>query len=127
MFREGGNPWWNVFPELKARGYQWVQKLNREMIPTDSATGVAMHDSTTKLGPVQNGTVASARFTAAAKGSHFDEVFIESAVRLGSRGWLPYSRPAQSSGDLHGLSDVVQNFRAGAAGIHPPSGTSQNK
>jgi hypothetical protein len=89
MFREGGKPWWNVSPELKARGYQWVQKLNREMIPTDSATGVAMHDSTTKLGPVhQNGTVASAWFTAVAKGSHFDEVFIESAVRLGSRGVL---------------------------------------
>jgi Zn-dependent peptidase ImmA (M78 family) len=94
MFREGGKPWWNISPELKVRGYLWVQKLNREMIPADSATGVAMRDTTTKLGLVhQNGTVASAWFMGVVKGSRFDDVFVESALRLGSRGVLTLLEP----------------------------------
>ena len=89
MFRESGKAWWNISTELKKRGYQWVQKLDREMIPIDSATGIAMHDSATSLGPIrQNGTVASAWFTGIDRGSLSDEMFLESAVRLASRGVL---------------------------------------
>ncbi len=89
MFREGGKQWWNISPELKAHGYQWVQKLNRDIIAEDSATGLAFRDGSVTLGPIhQNGTVASAWFTQVAKGSQFDELFMESAVRLASRGVL---------------------------------------
>jgi Zn-dependent peptidase ImmA (M78 family) len=94
MFREGGKPYWDISPELKARGYQWVQKLNRDIIPKDSATGLAMSDGTATLGPIhQHGTVASAWFTRVAKGTRFDEMFVESAVRLASRGVLTLLEP----------------------------------
>jgi hypothetical protein len=89
MFRKGGKPWWNISLELKVHGHQWVQKLNGDMIPTDSATGVAMRDNTTTLGPIhRSGTVASAWSTGVAQGSRFDEMFVESAVRRASRGVL---------------------------------------
>ena len=94
MFPEGGKRWWNISPELMQRGYQWVRKLNHDMIPTDSATGLAMQDSTTTLGPIhQSGTVASSWFTGIAQGSRFDELFMESAVRLASRGVLTLLEP----------------------------------
>ena len=94
MFREGGKPWWSISPELKARGYHWVQKLTPDMIPTECATGVALVDSTTPFGMVhQNGTVASAWFKAVIKGSQLDGIFIESAIRLGNRGVLTLLEP----------------------------------
>jgi hypothetical protein len=94
MFREGGKPWWDISPELKAQGYEWVQKLNCDGIPEDSATGLAIRDSTTRLGQVhQNGTVASAWFTRVFKGSTHDEMFMESAIRLRSRGVLTLLEP----------------------------------
>ncbi|MFO1500209.1 MAG: ImmA/IrrE family metallo-endopeptidase [Verrucomicrobiota bacterium] len=89
MFRESGKPWWDISSELKSQGYRWVQKLNSDLIPADSATGLAMRDGTATLGIAhQNGTVASAWFTGIAKGGRFDEMFAESAIRLASRGVL---------------------------------------
>ncbi len=94
MFRDAGKPWWDISPELKSRGYQWVKKLTNEVIPADSATGLAMLDNTLTLGRVhQNGTVASAWFTGVAEGSQFDEIFMESAIRLRSRGVLTLLEP----------------------------------
>lgn len=94
MFREGGKPWWDVSPELKAQGYRWVQKLNCDSIPSDSATGMAMRDGTSSLGVVhQSGTVASAWFTGIQKGGSHDEMFMESAIRLRSRGVLTFLEP----------------------------------
>jgi Zn-dependent peptidase ImmA (M78 family) len=95
MFREGGKPpWWDISPELKAQGYDWVQKLTLDKIPVDSATGLAMRDNPTLLGSVrQNGTVASAWFNRVFKGSKHDEMFMESAMRLASRGVLILLEP----------------------------------
>jgi Zn-dependent peptidase ImmA (M78 family) len=95
MFREGGkSPWWDISPELKTQGYDRLQKLTREVIPVDSATGLAMRDNTTVLGPVhQNGTVASAWFNGIFKGGSHDEMFMESAMRLCSRGVLTLLEP----------------------------------
>lgn len=96
MFPEGGKRWWNTSPELKLRGdhYHWVRKLTPEMIPADSATGLAMQDSTATLGSVhQSGTIASAWFTGIVQGSRLDEMLMESAVRLAGRGVLTFIEP----------------------------------
>lgn len=94
MFREGGKPWWDISPELKTQGYEWVQKLNADEIPEDSATGLAIRNSTASFGQIhQNGTVASAWFTRVFKGSTHDEMFVESAMRLRSRGVLTLLEP----------------------------------
>jgi len=94
MIKEGGKIWWDISPELKLAGYQWMPRLNVANIPVDSATGLAMQDSTFSFGPIhQNGTVASAWFGGILKGSRRDETFIESAVRLRSRGVLVMLEP----------------------------------
>ncbi len=98
MYREAGKPWWDISPELKARGYRRVQELSRETIAADSATEMAMRDSTSTLGPVhQTGTVASVWFTGIACGSKGDEMFIESSVRLASRGVLTLIEPCAAA------------------------------
>ncbi len=87
MFRNGGKPWWDISPELKTHGYQWIQKLSVEAIPGEAATALAMHDNASSLGsPHQSGTLASAWFSGVVQGSKQDEMFVESAMRLGSRG-----------------------------------------
>jgi hypothetical protein len=94
MFRENGKPWWNFSPELRARGYQWIKKLTLEKAPTDSATGSAFQDNANPCGQVrQNGTVASAWFSRPLTANKFDEMFLESAVRLGGRGVLTFLEP----------------------------------
>lgn len=97
MFREGGkSPWWDVSPELKARGFDRILKIARESLPKDSATGLAMIDSNTALGSVrQNGTVASAWFYNVHKGGKNDEFFVESAIRLAGRGVLTFLEPCK--------------------------------
>jgi hypothetical protein len=95
MFREGGKPpWWDISPELKMAGYVRVKKLTREGLPVDSATSLALHDSTSNLGSVrQYGTLASAWFDGVFRGSKHDEMFIESSMRLCTRGVLTYLEP----------------------------------
>jgi hypothetical protein len=95
MIRDTGKTWWYISPELRLSGYQWMLKVKSESIPTDSATGKAMQNSTFSFGPIhQNGTIASAWFGGINKGSRRDETFIESAVRLGGRGVLVMLEPS---------------------------------
>lgn len=94
MFRDAGKPWWDISPELKAQGYNWIQRMDRDAIPVDSATGMALRDSAASLGPLhQTGTLASAWFTGVFQGSKYDQMFLESAVRLRSRGVLTFLEP----------------------------------
>ena len=96
MFRENASAWWKTSPELKTMGHQRIQKLSREEIPNDSATGLAFRDKHTPFGPVRkNGTLASAWFGGILNGSRRDEAFTESAVRLGSRGVLTLLEPCE--------------------------------
>jgi len=89
MFRDGGSPWWDVSPELKAEGYLWIRRLDAAELPTDSATGLAIRDSAGSLGsPHQSGSVASAWFKRVMRGSPSDVIILESAVRLRSYGVL---------------------------------------
>jgi Zn-dependent peptidase ImmA (M78 family) len=111
MFRENGKPWWNVSPELKAWGYQWIQKDIREVVAPDSATGKAFHDNASPFGEVrQNGTVASAWFAGIPKGGRSDELFVESAVRLGGRGVLSLLEPV-----FRGPGSALQDRRVRGA------------
>src|SRR5438132_4635415 len=68
MFRDAGKPWWDISPELKTQGYNWIQRMDRDAIPADSATGMALRDSAASLGPLhQTGTLASVWFAGALK------------------------------------------------------------
>jgi Zn-dependent peptidase ImmA (M78 family) len=97
MLREGLKPWWNISTELKARGYRWVRKLCYDAIPPDSATGLSLNEKSSCLGTVfRTGTLAS-RWFSAVKGDLHDEVFVEYAIRLGSRGVLTLLEPCLSS------------------------------
>ena len=94
MFRDAGKPWWDISSELKAQGYNWIQRMDRDTIPVDSATGMALRDSAASLGPLhQAGTLASAWFCGIFKGSKYDQMFLETAVRLRSRGVLTFLEP----------------------------------
>jgi Zn-dependent peptidase ImmA (M78 family) len=96
MLRDGGKAWWDISPQLKAVGYQWVQKVDKDSIPEDSASGTAIRDSASAFGQVHHtGTVASAWFRGVLQGGAADRMLYESAVRLRSRGVLILLEPVR--------------------------------
>jgi Zn-dependent peptidase ImmA (M78 family) len=94
MFRENGKLWWCISPELRGRGYKWMQKLTTDGIPEDSASGRSKMDSYASLGEVhQSGTLASVWFKGVLRGSATDIMLTESSIRLRGRGFLTLLEP----------------------------------
>jgi hypothetical protein len=88
MLRESGNPWWEVSESMENIGLGRI-KVVRGRIPKDSATGLALSDSTKQLHRphIMNSTAAE-WFKSVFSGSTNDRFLRESAVRLGTHGVL---------------------------------------
>lgn len=93
MFRNGSPPWWEVSPLLERSGLNRI-KAQKDSIPADSATGMALADPPSQASePHITNTLASSWFGGVSSGSQRDVFLRESAVRLGPFGVLTLLEP----------------------------------
>jgi hypothetical protein len=97
MFRNGSRPWWEISPLLERSGLNRI-KAQKDTIPSDSATGMALADQPSQASdPHITNTLASFWFGGISNGSTRDVFFRESAVRLGAFGVLTLLEPLPSN------------------------------
>ena len=85
----------NAYSNLMAAAVADRHETKSGRYPQKSAyTCLALHDGASTLGPIrQNGTLASAWLDGVFNGGKHDEMFIESSMRLCTRGVLTYLEP----------------------------------
>lgn len=93
MFRNGSPPWWEISPLLERSGLNRIN-VQKDSIPSDSATGMALKDSPSQVSePHITNTLASFWFGGVSCGSPRDVFLRESSVRLGLFGVLTLLEP----------------------------------